>query len=307
MRFWPFGRKRTSKSGLVINRHLHLSVLAQKKNLPPLLTVVNPDGSNGAVQGFGAPLYEGATKDILNEPLRPGDYGIVTPRQDTALQMTIVPLENVPHFQKPRTPEQRRQSGVTDAIARLLDPADVLLDATIRGYQDALVAMRFFLDFVKRLAEGAEGAIADPLAETYRLPSDLSIRNRLHPYVDFREIGATRVEALSDGLWVSSRGMIKFNLPELEMYGVLQDDLEAAVRMVIAACQQMISGIPFRVGETAFLPSQPLAIVEGSKNREVWGDRPTLEFRDPRGSGAGEGVAAWKQAHLSGSGSTDFE
>ncbi|RMG27199.1 MAG: hypothetical protein D6724_00165 [Armatimonadetes bacterium] len=307
MRFWPFGRKRESRADLVINRNLHLSVLAQRRSLPPLLSVVNPDGSNGAVQGFGAPLFEGATKDILNEPLRQGDYGIVTPRQDTVLQMTIVPLEEIPQFQKPSTETERRQSGVTEAMIPFLDAADVLLDTTIRGYKDALVSMRFFLDYVKRLGELAEGVVADPLAETYRMPTDLYVKDRLHPHVDFREIGATRVEALDDGLWVSSRGMAKFNLPELEMYGVATEDFDAAVRMIIAACQQVILGVPFRIGETAFLPSQPLQIVEGTRNRDIWGDRPTLEFRDPRGQGAAKGVAAWKAAHLSGqSDSTDL-
>lgn len=296
MPFWPF-RKRKQPSGLTLNRNFYLSVLAPGRDLPPLLSLINPDGSNGAAAGFGAPLSEGASRDLLNVPLPTGAYALTTRAQDTVVQMDVFLLAQVPSFSMPKSTAERKAAGVTPAVAERLERAEYLINFVIRGYRDALESARFFLDVVARMGAISDGAVADALAEAYRLPGDLTLKNRLHPLVDFREIGTVRFAPdQGDTLWVSSRGLVKFNLPELEMYGVPKEHSDAAARMIAAAGQQSLIGMPMQPGESAFAPNSPLIICEGTRNRNLWGDRPTLEFRDPDGSGAARGVRAWQEA-----------
>lgn len=296
MPIWPF-RKRKQPSGLTLNRNFYLSVLAPGRDLPPLLSLINPDGSNGAVAGFGAPLSEGASRDLLNVAMPSGAYGLTTRSQDTVVQMDVFTLEQVPSFAIPKTPGERKAAGITAEVAARLDRAEYLINFVIRGYRDALESTRFFLDAVARMGTISDGAVADALAEAYRQPGDLTLKNRLHPLVDFREIATVRIAPdVNDLLWVSSRGLIKFNLPEFEMYGVPRKYCDAAARMIAAAGQQSLIGMPMRPGESAFSPNSPLVICEGTRNRNLWGDRPTLEFRDPGGSGAANGVRAWEES-----------
>lgn len=295
MPIWPFG-KRKQPSGLTLNRNFYLSVLAPGRGLPPLLSLINPDGSNGAVTGFGAPLSEGASRDLLNMPMPTGAYALTTRAQDTVVQMDVFTMKQVPSFSVPRTAAEREAAGITPEVAQRLDRAEYLVNFLIRGYRDALESTRFFLDLVARMGTISEGAVADALAEAYRLPGDLALKSRLHPLVDFREIGTVRLAPDDDGtLWVSSRGLIKFNLPEFEMFGVPREYSDAAARMIAAAGQQALIGMPMRPGESAFSPNSPLLIHEGTRNRHLWGDRPTLEFRDPGGTGAAKGVRAWAE------------
>jgi len=82
------------------------------------------------------------------------------------------------------------------------------------------------------------------------------------------------------------------------MYGVPRELADTAAVMVGAAAQQAIIGIPMKVGETAFSSSLPLNVVSGGRSREVWGDRPTLEFQDPGSKSAAKGVEAWSKGHV---------
>lgn len=296
MPIWPF-RKRKQPSGLTLNRNFYLSVLAPGRDLPPVLSLINPDGSNGAVAGFGAPLSEGASRDLLNVPMPTGAYALTTRAQDTVVQMDVFTLSQVPSFSMPTMPAEREAAGVTPEVAARLDRAEYLINFVVRGYRDALESTRFFLDVVARMGVVSDGAVADALAEAYRLPGDLALKSRLHPLVDFREIGTVRLAPDDEGaFWVSSRGLVKFNLPEFEMYGVPREHGDAAARMVAAAGQQALIGMPMRPGESAFSPNSPLHIHEGTRNRNLWGDRPTLEFRDPGGTGAAKGVRAWEES-----------
>jgi hypothetical protein len=293
---WPF-RKRKPPSGLTLNGNFYLTVLAPGRDLPPLLSLINPDGSNGAVAGFGAPLSEGASRDLLNVPMPTGAYALTTRAQDTVVQMDIFTLKQVPNFVIPKTPGDREAAGITSEVAARLDLAQYLINFVIRGYRDALESVRFFLDVVARMGTISDGAVADALAEAYRLPGDLALTTRLHPLVDFREIGTVRLAPDGEGaFWVSSRGLVKFNLPEFEMYGVPREYSDAAARMIAAAAQQSLIGMPMRPGESAFSPNSPLLIHQGTRNRNLWGDRPTLEFRDPGGTGAAKGVRAWEES-----------
>jgi len=261
--------------------------------LPPLLQWLNPAGSNGAVQGLCAPLSEGASKDILNLPLAFGSYVLTTTNRLTVLQATIASRESV-HFTLPRTPQDRLETNLTNEKLARAEKLQAICTLVFRGYEPGVYpSVQFMLSCAKRLAELTEGVIADPLAETYRLPDEFLLPIRLDPRIDFREVCTVKAYSLPDGIWVSTRGLIKFDQPEFEMYGIPRDLEEAAVRMLIAAGQQTLIGILMKPNQTAFSTLAPLEIVPGTRQSAFWGDRPVLEFRDLDGSGASKGVEAW--------------
>lgn len=294
MRLWPFRKGAKQESPLTLNKNFYLSILAGPGPLPPMLQVVNPDGSNGAVAGFGAPLSEGVSKDMLNQPLLVGSYAITTKNRDTVLLFDLFELAQVPHFRLPEDPKSLAEADLVGEKLALAKGAQYLMTLTFKGYSPELFpSVRFFLDVASRIAELSNGVIADPLAEVYRDPKEFRLPGRLDPRLDFREIGSIKAVALSDGLWISTRGLAKFNLPEFEMFGIPMDLRDGAARMLIAAAQQTLLGLPMKAGETAFAPGTPLYIVVGSKKSDEWGDRPVLEFTDEDGRGAAKGVRAW--------------
>jgi hypothetical protein len=289
MRLWPFRRK--NPSSLTLNKNFYLSILSGAE-LPPLLQVVNPDGSNGAVEGFGAPLHTGGDRDILNRPVQSGSYVVTTRDKLTVAQMDVFAISDVPQYTKPATPNPEANL-VGEAFMRAAGAA-FLTNFVFKGYDLAVYpSVRFFLDLVARFAELAAGVVGDAPAETYRLPEQLQNAPAMDPRIDFRDLGAIRIAELSDGYWVSTRGLAKFNQPEFEMFGLHPAHRDPAAEMLIAAGQQALLGMPIGIGETAFSPASPLAAVAGERERAQWGDRPTIEFRDPGSTSAKLGVDAW--------------
>ncbi|MCH8273886.1 MAG: hypothetical protein IH851_03770 [Armatimonadetes bacterium] len=295
MPLWPF-RKRAAASGLTINRNFYLSVLGGPGALPTLLEVINPDGSNEAVRGYGAPLMKGASRDLLNKPLQRGSYALTTPEKKDVVRLDVFRRAEVKQFRLPDDPQMLGAAGLVGERLRRAEEAEHLLNLMFEGYSSEVYpAVQFMLDVARRLALLTEGLVADPQAETYRLPDEMRAPGRMDPRIDFRDIGAVKLIRLKDGWWVSTRGLSKFNLAEYEMFGIGDDLRETAAKMVIAAAQQALIGVPMKPGETAFAPDQPLEVVEGTREREQWGDRPALEFLDRGRSGASQGADAWKR------------
>lgn len=265
--------------------------------MPPLLQIINPDGSNGAVRGFGAPLAPDASKDTLNVPLLAGAYALTTADKLTIVQMDVFNRADVPQFQLPNDLASLKTANLDGEKLRRAQTAGFITNFVLRGYDPGVyISVQFFVDCARRLADISDGVIADPLAETYRAPEEMRLPNKLDQRIDFREIGSIKLARLSDGCWISTRGLVKFNLPEFEMYGVPENLAETAAKMAIAAAQQALMGLPLKEGETAFAPEEPLHLVRGTRSRDEWGDRPTLEMRDKNSTGAAKGVEAWARA-----------
>lgn len=293
MPLWPFKKKKPTPP-FTINRNFYLSVLAGPGALPPILQLVNPQGSNAAVQGFCAPLSPEASKDLLNQPLMPGTYVATTTDKLTILQMDVFRRSDVANFQLPNDPLQLEAAHLTGRRLARAEKCEWLINFIFKGYSpDAYSSVRFMLDVCARLATLTEGVIADPLAEVYRLPEEVSLVPKLDPRIDFREVGSIRAIRINGGVWISTRGMLKFDLPEYEMFGLNDDLVDAAARMLISAAQQTLIGMPLRLGDTAFATSSPLRVVEGT--RGDWDGRTVYELRDVNGDGAANGVRAWME------------
>jgi hypothetical protein len=116
------------------------------------------------------------------------------------------------------------------------------------------------------------------LAETYRLPEDFSQANPLDARLDFRDVCSIKAFAENGGVWVSTRGMSKFNLADYEVYGVGEADVTQIGEMLVLAGQEALLGSPMPVGETVSTPLGQVETMHGTKNRDKWGDRSTIEL-----------------------------
>jgi hypothetical protein len=157
-----------------------------------------------------------------------------------------------------------------------------LATLVFKGYSpDVYQSVRFMLNVAARLAALTDGVVADPLAETYRLPEDFSQANPLDPRIDFRDVGVIKAIRESGGVWVSTRGMTKFNLPEYEVYGVSEAEVTPVGEMLVLAGQEALLGSSLPIGETISTPMGSFETMRGTKNRVKWGERSTIEILRP--------------------------
>src|SRR5687768_4187018 len=223
MSIWPF-RKKEPEAPLEVNRNFYLSVLLGPGPRPPILSWMNPDGSNEAVKGFAAPLNQDKNADLLSQPIADGSYVLATKDRKTLVQADFFELSAVPQFRVPSDPAAQTLVDLTGEKLWRAQQAVGLTTLVFKGHSpDVYESVRFLLDSAARLAVLTDGIVADPLAETYRLPGEFSQAAPLDPRIDFRDVGAIKAFLENGGVWVSTRGMSKFNLPEYEVYGVAED------------------------------------------------------------------------------------
>lgn len=278
MSLWPF-KKKEPNAPLEINKNAYLSVLMGPSPRPPVLSWMNPDGSNGAVKGFAAPLDQGASAELLTQPIANGSYALATPDRKTLIQADLFELADVPEFRLPTDP--LAQATVDLVGERLVRAEEAIGLATLvmKGYSpNVYESIRFLLDSAGRLADQTEGVVADPLAETYRLPTELAQPSPLDPRIDFRDIGAIKAIRELGDVWVSTRGMSKFNLPEYEVYGVAAGDVTRVGEILIVTAQEALLGSPVPIDRTVDTPFGRLTAKLGTRNRAQWGSRPTIEL-----------------------------
>lgn len=275
---WPF-KKKPAEAPLEINKHAYLSVMLGPEARPPVLSWMNPDGSNGAVKGFAAPLDQGASSDLLTLPIANGSFALATPDRKTLIQADLFDLADVPEF---RLPTDSAAQAMVDLMGERLVRAQAatgLATLVWKGYSpDVYQSVRFMLDSAARLAAETGGVVADPLAETYRLPNELTQTSPLDPRIDFRDIGTIKAIQQADGVWVSTRGMLKFNLAEFEAYGVDADQVTRIGELLVVSAQEALLGTMMPLGEVVSTPVGKVEANSGTKNRDFWGERSTIEL-----------------------------
>lgn len=278
MSIWPF-RKKEPEAPLEVNRNFYLSVLLGQGVRPTPLSWINPDGSNEAVTGFAAPLNQDKNTDLLSQPIADGSYVLATKDRKTLVQADFFQLSAVPQFRVPNDPVAQALVGLVGEKLWRAERADGLATLVFKGYSpNVYESVRFLLDAAARLAALADGVVADPLAETYRLPADFAQANPLDPRIDFRDIGGIKAILENGGVWVSTRGMTKFNLPEFEVYGVAEPEVTRVGELLVLAGQEALLGSLMPIGEMVSTPMGTVETMHGTKNRDKWGDRSTIEL-----------------------------
>lgn len=281
MKLWG-GKPKTPGFGL--SSDFYLSVLAATARLPAIIEVANPEGRDGAVVGLGVPLGSEHGKEVLAQPLHRGGYALATKDRKTVLKMLVLSKEEAGFDPGP---------VVDSPMAKTMDPEVVqrlratwtLLQLTF-GSHDPVVypALDFLLDIAIRLGNLVEGVVADPVAESYRLPDRIRQRPRLDDRVDAREHVAVRVVPQRMGFWAHTLGLRKFTFPEIEIYNV-PPDLEAQVGVVLMGIAQgALLGEAPRSGLGFGSARNPLVAHVGGHDRGRWEGIPVLELLPQKGS-----------------------
>lgn len=233
--------------GFGISRDFYLSVLCGKPQLPSLLELANPKGEGGAVVGQIAPLNAGSDKSLLLQPMTRGGYVLASLDHASVIRVLTMPRDEAgfdpaPFLQSDLaanfSPEVHHRVAATWHVVQLNFES-----------HDPLVypALDLVLGFASRLANLTDGVVADPVALTYRLPSEVFCNPRRNPNVDARE----HVSVQATNTRVNTRGLTKFALHDLEINDVSPDLMEIAAGYVIAVAQSQLLGNLIEVGDYA--------------------------------------------------------
>ncbi len=284
---------RPKGSGLEISPNFYLTVLAARAQLPPLLVVLNPKGDGGAVPGMGVPLAEEATKKDLAEPIKRGVYALSSPDQKTVLKMMVMPREEAGF--DPSAFARSAAAKEWDPELRVrVESTWMILQLTFGSYDpETYPALDFLLSIAKRLAEETDGVVADPVSQVYRLPSQV-----------FSNRPANEAVAASDHVQIKDRmhegkhhvytlGLSKFNLPEVELYGVSASNRDTAVRFMLGLAQSVLNGARLAPGASVGAQGSALIVAPGGLDRGLWEGIPCLELIPGEKDSVDAALVAW--------------
>ena len=256
--------------GFGISSGYYLSILANTASLPSPIIVANPKGESGAMAGFAIPMRTDVGKEALGEPMIRGRYGFVSPDQKTALEATIISLEEA-GFQPDPFLASPAGMALPDEVRSRIKAAWNLIQLVFKSHDPMVYpALDFQLGVAKRLAELTDGVVADPLSQLYRLPQDILIERK--PGEQFAIQDVVTVKNRPDGarLHMFTLGLQKFGLPELEMTGIPKEIEEPAARLLLGVAKTIFKGAKVEPGDQLGSSKAPLRIAEGGLDRGMW-------------------------------------
>jgi hypothetical protein len=289
---WQFGKPKTP--GFGINKAYYLTVLSSKPVLPPMLTIINPKGAGGAVEGFGAPLAEDADKDSLGKPLERGAYAIASKDQKTVLRLLIMSKEEAGFDPEPFLRSALAKELNEELLLRIR--ATWIIGQLTFESHDPMVypAIDFQLDFAAKFAELTEGVVADPISRRYLLPDEVRQPLRIDPRIDARDVVGLSHRAKETGIHLFTLGMQKFGLHEFEMTGLEVEDLQFAESLLMSLCQTSLVGTFAANGDKIGAKGFEMEIRDGGFDRGLWEGVDVYELLPPTLASPGECLRAWK-------------
>lgn len=291
MKPWQFGKPKTP--GFGIQRSYYLTVLSSKPVLPPILTIINPQGAGGAVEGFGAPLADVA-KDALGKPIERGAYAIASKDRKTVLRLLVMSKEEAGFDPEPFL----RSSLAAELDAELLNRVRatwIIGQLTFESHDPMLYpAIEFQLSFAQRFAELTEGVVADPISRRYLLPQQVMQALRADPRIDARDVVGLSHRANPEGIHLFTLGMQKFDLPEFELTGLQVTDLHAGESFLMSLCQTVLMGNLASNGDRVGAKGAEFEVREGGLDRGLWDGIQVFELIPPTQRRVGECLAAWR-------------
>ncbi|HVL38146.1 MAG TPA: hypothetical protein VM328_02035 [Fimbriimonadaceae bacterium] len=282
MRAWQFGKPKGPGFGL--SRQFYLSVLSSRATLPPILDVLNPAGERGAARGFGAPLAAGKSKQDLLAPIERGAYALASHDRKTVLKLLVLSKEEA-GFDPELIARSSLAAGLAQELVNRIRATWTLMQLTFESHDpDVYPSLDFLLALAARLAALTEGVVADPIAQRYLLPDEIFQRPRLDPKVDAREHVVVKTRPSKQNNHAHTLGLMKFALPELEMYEVSDKHLARAEGLLMSLAQNMLLGRVVRAGERLQAFGSVFEAREGGLDRAIWEGIPCLEILPARGS-----------------------
>ncbi len=269
-----------------------MTVLAGTAQLPAIAQVVEPKPRPGAVEGFGVPLQQGATKDDLEKPMRRGAYTIASMNRETVLRLLVVPKEEAGFDPEAFLRSSESLNLSEEALARL-SATWTLLQFTFETHEAAVYpSLKFLQNVLQRFAELTEGVVSDPVSKVYKLPSEVHHAPPSDPRIDARDFVEVKAGPRD---WIYTLGLQKFSLPELEMYGVPETVLPLAKSFMIGISQAVLTGKPLELGRSLGAKRCPIQIVQGGLDPRYWEGIPCFELIPPSRVGIADALLEWQR------------
>ncbi len=268
-------------------------MLAAKAQFPRLLDVLNPKGEGGAVTGFGVPLAADAKKEDLNAPIRRGVYALSSPDRKTVLKMMVLPREEAGF--DPSAFARSDAAQAWDPELRLrVESTWMLLQLTFESYDpETYPALDFFLSVAQRLAELCDGVVADPVSQVYRLPTQVfSTRPEGVPIMAADHV-QVKHRPHEGRVHVFTCGLIKFDQPEVEVYGLSEVNTDTAARFLMGLAQAVLLGSRLEPGAVVGVQGSGLKVAVGGLDRGMWEGVPCMELIPEAKGTTDDAVIAW--------------
>ena len=290
---WKFKPK---TPGFGIQPNYYMTVLSSKPTLSPLLVVINPKGEGDAVAGFGVPLNPDAQREDLGRPMTRGIYGLSSPDRKTILKLRVISKEEAGFDPAPFL-RSSLAAGMSSELLARISATWTLMQLTFESYDPMVYeGVRFMLNCCRRLAELHDGVVADPIAQTYRLPELVFTPSPSDPRIDARDVIQVFVRPRRDEpavLTSYTLGLQKFGMAELEMPGLSAANSDLATRFLFSVAQQQLLGkfvdLGDRLGDAACM----LQAAPGGLDRGMWEGIECYELIPPSGYTVDQALLAW--------------
>lgn len=303
---WPFKRKPAGKSWEPPKPAFEFGIYCAAKVLPPLFSIVNPEGRDGALTGFPAPMRPGITPEMLVEgPMQAGDYGIMF-GGECVLSLHVEAVDPAARLDS-RLPSQEfwPLARLTPPMASRIERASwIIWVALVEPGTDVPESVLQAMKLADAITDCAEGTVFDTAAQRYFDSKSWKVSDSNHGVfvLDHVTIHAEITER-RPVQWIHTHGMIKFGRPDFEIYEVPESIADDAIEELLNLAQYVIEGALVRPSETVGIPDQPLHARVGTRNRkDHWNDTPVLELvdvdddRNPVATGAVRGLKALLQS-----------
>ena len=290
MKPWQFKQK---GPGFGISKGFYVSVLSATAALPSIDQVISPQPVGDVVEGFGAPLASGATKDDLHRPMERGAYVLSTRDRRTVLKMLVVPKEEAGYDPEPLLRSQLAAELSRETVERI-GATWTLLQLTFETHHPMVYdSVRFVLRVAQRLALLTQGVVADPIAQTYKLPEEVFHKPQADPKIDARDVVRVHRRRSNNVIYCHTLGLFKFALAELEIPGVEDHLLDVASSLLYSASQKILLGELLEVGDRVGSRIMPLVVATGGFDRAQWEGILVFELLPPPGKSISEALTNW--------------
>lgn len=279
--------------GFGISREFYLSVLAATASLPSIAEIVEPKGGGGAVKGFGAPLTDAKDKALLHQPMTRGGYVVASLDRKTVLRLLVMPREEI-GFDPEAVLRNMPVDEVTPEIATRFRSTWFLLQLSFEAH-DPMVhpSLAFLLEVAQWLSQRTGGLVADPLAQRYLLPEDVW-HAAPGGVTDARDLVAVRTRTLGGEVAISTAGLQKLALPELEMRVPDASRAETGVQFLLSLTQTILNGQTVGEGAEVGARSAPFVLRTGGCDPATWGNTPCLELVPKGSTPVATALDAWR-------------
>lgn len=279
-----FRKPETAHFGL--SGDFYLSILVPTTGLPTPNEICHPKGLGGAVPAFLAPLSQGVPKDALERPMTRGPYAVASLDQKSMLRMLVMPREEAgfdprgflqSEFAQGFSAELRNRVAATWHLAQL---------SAASHDPKVTPTLWLMMDVAIRLASAVGGVIADPMSHAYYLPEELQPNRSIKPF-DVRQF----VTVHTDRELVFTQGMIKFELPEMEILGVPGESHSIATQFLLSVAQTILQRAQLEPGDQLGSSKAPFQVAHGGLDRARWEGIPCLELIPAPGKSVSECLA----------------